>query len=264
VTLNQRDLALFADRKERGLYIAGEQERKEFAEKQLGSNWRLFDFSGVASENASVGGGWMQEAARSIEQDMKQYHKRGIKVHVAGIFLDWLGQMAARYCHVHNLDLSTQLRYQLLSSIDEARLHLAYRFACPVVITHQVNRSAKALRAGVLADKSQSSECGSLSDNCDFVFVLSNSTKTASLARLECQKARRVQGLHPFIIQLQGSYSRIADVSSSWFFDTVSASFVPLAGNETSDSFQKNTEGTRTFKKSKPMNAYHFIQSQSE
>jgi hypothetical protein len=217
--LNARDKTLFQQQLTSGLYVPSEMERKRSAEVRLNYNWRLLDFSGMDRNKEHIGGGGLVEVMHYIDADMENYANKGLKRHVSGIFVDYIGMMARRYCTVQNKDMSRELRICCLSSIDEARRHLAAKFHCPVLLTHQLNAQGSSLAPGVIADKRYSAESNGVAENCDFIFVVSNLTKQHRIGRINCQKQRRFEGLKDTLIQVQGQFAQVINVENFWVWN---------------------------------------------
>jgi len=247
-TLNDRDRAMFANHLERDLFVPGEIERKRSAERRLNVNWRILDFSGLGREGRMIGGGNLEEIQQRIDADLRTVRRRGLKVHVAGVFVDYLGMMARRHCILQNLDETKYLRSILSNAPDKARRLLSYHFLCPVFMAHQVSANGNALKPGVIPDKSLSAECKTLPENCDFVFVAAKTTDDdKKLTRLNCQKARRADWQPPVTLQVQGKYARVVDVGTTWSYDDQSKTFLTVTELDGSEPlparFQAKTKG---------------------
>jgi len=252
-TLNDRDRAMFAYHLERDLFVPGEIERKRSAERRLNVNWRILDFSGLGSEGRLIGGGNLEEVQQRIDADLRIVRRRGLKVHVAGVFVDYLGMMARRHCILQNLDETKYLRSILSNAPDKARRFLSYHFLCPVFMAHQVSANGNALKPGVIPDKSLAAECKTLPENCDFVFVAAKTTEDEKkLTRINCQKARRADWLPPVTLQVQGKYARVVDVSTTWSYDEQSKQFLTITeldrGEEMPMRNQAKTKGMDRWK----------------
>ena len=226
-TLNDRDRAMFVSQLEHQMFVPGEQERKQYAERQLNTNWRIVDFSGLGNDGRMAGGGNIEEIQQRIDADILNMRRRRMRVHVAGIFIDYLGMMARRYCTLNNLDEVKYTRSILGSAPDKTRRFLSYHFQCPVFMAHQLNVKGNEMQPGVIPDKSLASECRTLTENCDFVFVIAKPTEDEQkLTRMNCQKARREGYLPPVTLQIQGKFTRMRDVGNLWLFDDYSKQFI--------------------------------------
>jgi len=223
--LNERDRKMFKEQLERNWFVPGEQERKRTAEQRLNLSWRLMDLSGQGPASMNVGGGKVEEIRNKIDADIRKAASRGHNIHVAGIFIDYLGMMMKRHCSVYGLDQSQHLRLLLAGSIDEIRRQLAYRFQCPVFIAQQVNKVGNELRPGIIPKMTMAAECNTVPENCDFVFCASKSTPE-KLIRLECQKSRRAAPLTPVVLQIRGEFARVIDVTATWSFDDATKQFL--------------------------------------
>jgi hypothetical protein len=186
---------------------------------RLSHNWRLLDFSGMEPDSKHIGGGGVEEIAGVIEGDMEAQYRKGLKRHVSGIFLDYVGMLGKRQCEVNNLDITQKLRQICLGVIDKSRRKLAAKFNCPVLLTHQLNPEGSALPPGVIANKRQSAEANGLAENCDFVFVVSNLTTQNRLGRMNCQKQRRFDGLRDTLIQVQGAFAQVVNGENLWVWN---------------------------------------------
>jgi hypothetical protein len=226
--LSPRDYELFHRQYEHGLYIPSEQERKLSAEQRLRQNWKLLDFSGFDPRNPLAGGGKCEEIMHRIDADLRNAVKRGLKRHVAGIFIDYIGMMARRYCIVNNKNLATDFTPVCNSAADDARRYLAKHFRCPVFLSHQLNAQANKLKPGQVADRTDSAGAKTVAENCDFIFVGSLPTEEQNLLRLSCQKRRRMKGLGPIVLQLQGEFAQLVEVSSLYSWDEITRQFTQL------------------------------------
>ena len=223
-TLNDRDQECFKEQLEHGLYVPGERERKRSAERRLDLNWRIMDFSGLGEEDPSVGGGKIEEIRRYIDRDIRNNAAAGVETHVAGIFIDYVGMMAKRYCVVNGLQESQELRHILSGVVDSTRRLLSYPFKCPVMLVQQLNSQANNQRAGVIPSMTQAAESNTIAENCDFVFVAAKTTESG-LTRLNCQKRRRMRGLGPVILNVRGEFGEVVEVTSTWTFNEQSKEF---------------------------------------
>jgi hypothetical protein len=226
--LSSRDYELFHRQYEHGLYIPSEQERRESAEQRLHANWKLLDFSGFDSKRPLAGGGKCEEIMHRIDADLRNAAQRGLKRHVAGIFIDYIGMMGKRFCIVNNKNMSTELLPVCNTAVDDARRYLAARFRCPVFMSHQLNANANKLKPGQVADRTDSAVAKTVAENCDFIFVGSAPTEEQNLLRLSCQKRRRMRGLGPVVLQLQGEFAQMVEVSSLYSWDDITRQFTQL------------------------------------
>ena len=231
--LSPQDQVLFAKAIEYGIRIPSEKERYDLAKRRLGENWRLLDYSGMSLREDDVptpekGSGLWPEIAAQIAADLDYYQKRGQKRHVAGIFIDYIGIMAHRHCQFHDKDPSKHIRIICNESPQNARAYLSYRFRCPVFLAHQLNAAAVKLKPGQIASMTEAQESKTLADNCNAVFVISRPTEDEHrLIRINRQKGRRLPGMGPCILQVQGQYARVREVGSLWSWDELTRQFIP-------------------------------------
>jgi hypothetical protein len=235
-----RDYDLFRAQFEHGLYVPSEHERKKSAERRLRQNWKLLDFSGYDPKHPLAGGGKCKEIMNRIEADLRNAKRRGLKRYVAGIFIDYLGMMGKRHCAVYNKDLATHLLSACNTVVDDAKRYLASRFHCPVFISHQLNAKANQLKPGQIADRTDAALTKTVAENCDFLFVGSTPTEEHNLLRLACQKRRRMKGLGPVILQLQGEFAQMVEMSSSYSWDDVTRQFTQLTTIDPRDTLAES------------------------
>jgi hypothetical protein len=218
-TLNERDKEKFADAIRQGIQVPTEQIRKKYAESRLNLNWKLLDYSGFDKKNPSRGGGGVVEIMQQIEADLRSYEQAGQRRYVAGIFLDYIGMMGLRYCAVHAKDPSENLRMICKTAVDDCRRYLAKRFACPVIVTHQLSAKGADMAPGIVSRMDNADECRTIAHNCDFVYVISQLVKETGIGRMECQKGRRSAGQPPIIIQLDGQYAQVKENKYDYVWD---------------------------------------------
>ena len=252
--LNDRDRELFSEHIARGWHIPGEHERKKAAECRLNHCWRILDFTGQGTTDESVGGGLWDEIRTKINGNLQWYENHNRRVHVAGIFIDYLGVMARRHCFVNDLDITEHVRSTLVSSIGEIRRKLAHHFRCPVVVAHQLNAKGNQLKPGVLPKMTQAAESNTVSENCDFVFVIAK-VNDKGLTRIECQKHRRMKGLGPIVLQVHGEYARVEDVSAVMVFDDASKQYILKSEYDRGEPYHSRR---KTSKSSRPSNSSGF------
>jgi RecA/RadA recombinase len=238
--LSPRDYELFQKQYDHGLYIPSERERKESAEQRLRQNWKLLDFSGFDIRNPYAGGGKCEEIMQCIDADIQIASQHGLKRHVAGIFIDYIGMMAKRYCIVNNKDMDHALVNVCNTAVDDARRYLAHHFRCPVFMSHQLNAVANKLKPGQVADRTDSANAKTVAENCDFIFVGSKPTDEHNLVRLSCQKRRRMKSLGPVVLQLQGEYAQLVEASSHYAWDDVTKQFTQLTTIDPHDDLIEN------------------------
>jgi len=230
--LSPHDRQLFAKAIEYGIRIPSERERYENAQRRLKHNWKLLDYSGMGLNdsvpNPSIGSKLFPEIANQIAADMEAHKREGRKRHVAGIFIDYLGIMAHRHCQFHDKDPSKHLRIICNEAPQNTRSYLSFRFNCPVFLAHQLNASAVKLKPGQIADMTEAQESKTLADNCNAVFVLSRPTDDEHrLIRISRQKGRRLPGMGPCVLQVQGQYARVREVGALWSWDDYTRQFIP-------------------------------------
>jgi energy-coupling factor transporter ATP-binding protein EcfA2 len=248
--LSPQDQVLFAKAIEYGIRVPSEKERYDLAKKRLGENWRLLDYSGMSLNEDEVptpekGSGLWPEIAAQIAADLEYYQKRGQKRHVAGIFIDYIGIMAHRHCQFHDKDPSRHIRIICNESPQNARSYLSYRFHCPVFLAHQLNAAAVKLKPGQIASMTEAQESKTLADNCNAVFVISRQTEDEHrLIRINRQKGRRLPGMGPCILQVQGQYARVREVGSLWSWDELTRQFIPQSELDVAHYREENT-GTK-------------------
>lgn len=238
--LSPRDHELFRRQYEHGLYIPSEQERRQSAEQRLRQNWKLLDFSGFDPKRPLAGGGKCEEIMRRIEADLHNAKQRNLKRHVAGIFIDYIGMMGKRYCIVNNKNSATDLLPVCNTAVDDARRYLAGYFRCPVFMSHQLNAEANKLKPGRIADRTDSALAKTVAENCDFIFVGSSPTEEQNLLRLACQKRRRMRGLGPVVLQLQGEFAQMVEVSSLYSWDDITRQFTQLTTVDPRDNLRES------------------------
>ena len=249
--LSPDEQVLFAKAIEYGIRVPSEKERFEHARTRLKDNWRLVDFSGMSlneeeSPDPMKGSGLCPEIAEHIAADMEYAKKRGLKRHVAGIFIDYVGMMALRHCQMRDKDPSRHLRIVCASTPQDTRTYLSHRFKCPVFLAHQLNASAVKLKPGQIADKTEAQESKTLADNCNVVFVVSKPTEDEHrLVRMNRQKGRRMPGMGPCVLQVQGQYARVREVGALWSWDDITRQFlqnssldVPYTSKEDDDEIK--------------------------
>jgi energy-coupling factor transporter ATP-binding protein EcfA2 len=246
--LSPQEQVLFARAIEHGVRIPSEKERYDHARTYLRHNWRLLDYSGVgldeeALPDPAIGSHLFPEIEAHIAADLEYARKREQKRHVAGIFLDYVGMMALRHCQIHDKDPSKHLRIICAATPQDARTYLSHRFRCPVFLAHQLNAAANKLKPGQIADKTDAQESKTIADNCNVVFVLSRPTEDEHrLVRMNRQKGRRMPGMGPCVLQVQGQYARIRQVESLWSWDDLTRQFIPQSAMDISDLPQEETE----------------------
>jgi hypothetical protein len=238
--LSPRDYELFQKQYEHGLYIPSERERKESAEQRLRQNWKLLDFSGFDIRNPQAGGGKCDEIMHRIDADLRIAGQKKLKRHVAGIFIDYIGMMAKRYCIVNNKDMDRSLISVCNTAVDDARRYLADHFNCPVFLSHQLNAIANKLRPGQVADRTDSANAKTVAENCDFIFVGSRPTDEHNLVRLSCQKRRRMKSLGPVVLQLQGQFAQMVEAGSHYSWDEITKEFTQLTTVDPRDDLAEN------------------------
>jgi hypothetical protein len=231
--ISPQDEKLFAKALEYGVRIPSERERFEHAKKRLSANWRLLDYSGMSLNEDDLptpekGSGLCPEIADQIAADMEHYKKKGLKRHVAGVFIDYVGIMAHRHCQFHDKDPSRHIRIICNETPQNTRTYLSYRFNCPVFLAHQLNAAAVKLKPGQIASMTEAQESKTLADNCNAVFVVSRPTEDEHrLIRINRQKGRRLPGMGSCILQVQGQYARVREVGSLWSWDDLTRQFIP-------------------------------------
>lgn len=249
--LSPQEQILFARALSYGIRIPSEKERYDHARTYLRHNWRLLDYSGLgldedADPDPMIGSGLWPEIAAHIAADLEYAKKRGQRRHVAGIFLDYVGIMALRHCQMHDKDPSRHLRILCSAAPQNSRTYLSHRFKCPVFLAHQLNAQAGKLKPGQLADKTDAQESKTMADNCNVVFVLSNPTEDEHrLIRMNRQKGRRMPGMGPCVLQVQGQYARVRQVESLWSWDDLTRQFIPQSSMDmpyhAEDELEKKT-----------------------
>lgn len=199
---------LFARQLADGQKILSEVERIDGATKLI-NDFGLFLPMTNTPEHQGRGTGGVLE----IEQTLRSWMQRDPTIMPTCIWIDHAAAMASAMVEM-TADTSI-LRRTLKSIPDHCRKRLAQPLNCPVWIFQQLSGEANSRRSAMSVDHTDSEECKSFAQYCDFAFVTAQPTDE-QLIVLRCTKHRREPRRRVKVAKIDGAMSRLLDVDSKY------------------------------------------------
>ena len=234
-TLEAYELERFKSLVAKGRPIPGEQKRAQRAVKLLKQHLIVLDMTGINKENKNdtAGKGYVTDIANMLDREMQQ---RGKGAYVAAIYIDYVGAFARRHQALTNKS-EDALRHLIQQAPILCKAQLAVPYSCPVWLVHQLSGDANKRPPWSNWHYTDSAECRSFAENLDFCFVVGTMTSDGK-ARLFNSKHRRRPDMEPRVVQLEGSYGLVKDVSESFVAD---ASLRGIVARNIADTVAKTT-----------------------
>jgi hypothetical protein len=220
-------------------HFRGERERIEDASTILNSSLRFIDCSGADRAHPNRGGGFVDELAAILQNELRTYPDRQIGT----VIIDYAGVMVAKHLAATGQDYS-QLRHHLANLPLQLRDRIALPMNCSIWLMHQLAGAANKKSAWANMHHSDSQECKTLADNCSFAFVLGNIDANGHCV-IRCTKHRRQPRHEQEIIKVEGQLARVRSTQGQYYYDARRAQIVSYADAQKTMSAEETRPAQR-------------------
>jgi len=236
---------MYSKQLSKGEKVLGEVERLKHSRIILETSWIGVGMNEPdVSGNSSRGGGYVAEIAAIIEKDL-EFRKRelGTDVHVAGVYIDYLGALVDKYVDAQGLD-PDESRVYLKKFANRLRKQVLAKYNCPAWLAHQFGAEGNQKAPGVPLHHTQAAECRTVGENWNFAFMIGNKDQNECCV-ISQTKGRRMPGAKDKILLIEGAFSRVRDTAGAYVLDNnriVPASDFYAAGHDIQTPTTKTKE----------------------
>lgn len=243
-SLRDYERILFKRQLDLGEPVLGERERAEKAIKLLNQYALFIDMTGSDPSRRGAGNGYVPEIARVLDSELRSRKN----AYAIVVWVDYLGAMSKRHLEVSEYTLN-DLRHMLSGGVLQLSTLVAKPFKCPVWANHQLSGQANSRMPAARMHHTDAAEAKNVAENADFAIVAGNLNEK-QLCVVACTKHRRQPPRESAIIQVQGEFSRIADVSREYAVEPYSRQIMSKAQRdglkaEIEDFSQRNGVGLK-------------------
>jgi hypothetical protein len=219
--LEQYEYELAGASAQLGGTVLSETERWDEARPWLNHCFAFLDMSG-SGDNPGAGSGYVDEIVGSLERLL---HDRNTTLRT--VVLDYAGIMCLRYMDAHNIE-EEKLRSYLGRLGDRIRRRVSEHFNCTAWLLHQFNADQATKSPTALLHHTHSAEARNFAENLAVCGCLGPIHKPTGCLTLNWSKVRYSSvGSRPApILQIDGDFCRMADVSTLYTPDPTSGQFL--------------------------------------
>lgn len=215
--------------------MGGEFDRLQAVAPVLANSLFVLDMTG---DELSKGNGGVAE----LRAELLDFERKNPTCRIGTVLVDYAGLMLSRQLVAQDKDFG-ELRHYLRLLGTELKTQIGQHFDCSVWIAHQFSGEANKRSSTARMHHADAAEGKSFADGLVYCFGLGTPEEDTKLAVLHCTKDRRTgHNGQRTIVQLDGAFQRIKDVSGEYVIDAASQRIV---GNRTAAEFGGATHGRR-------------------
>lgn len=231
------ELARFADAAKVGDGFVSEYDRAADLIDLVNTYVVFLDFTGRNPAFQDVEGK-IEDAAVMIDAELsRRPGDTGVEI----VTLDHLSAMVARLT-----SRSTQgkdpkwAEWNYLRTIPSAMKDIiCAKYVCPSILFHQLSGEANSAPPWADLDHTSASLCRSVGEFVDWAMVFGKPTDDdARLARVKMSKFRRMKAMPYGVVQIDGEYGTVVDVSDKYEVDPRAKGFFEIEGGSAADRFE--------------------------
>lgn len=225
---------LFGTKESVGSYMC-EADRVKYAMRTLNDHMLFLECTGSNMRNRNMGGGGIPEVASIVEAEMR---KRKEIIPYAFV-LDHASALVARMITGGKYTLDDERK--LLKLMPQQCLeYLIEPHKAPLILMHQLSGEANSRAPTADLSHTDAAECKSIGEYAAFAVVTGNPTQDDNqLTKWRCTKHRREPPKPHAIVQIDGRFARVVDVSEDFTIDTASRTIVSKKEMSTLGQYNK-------------------------
>lgn len=215
--------------------MGGEFERLQEIGPALAGALVVLDMTG---DDSAKGDGGIPE----LRAELMDFERRNPECRVGTVLIDYAGLMISRQLAALGKDFS-EMRHYLRLIGTECKTKIGQAFNCSVWIAHQFSGEANKRSSTARMHHADAAEGKSFADGLVYCFGLGTPEEDTRLTILHCTKDRRTgNNGKRTIVQLDGAFQRIKDVSAEYCIDV---STQRIVSNRTASEFSGATHARR-------------------
>lgn len=215
--------------------MGGEFDRLQEIGPALAGSLVVLDMTG---DESAKGSGGIPE----LRAELMDFERRHPDCRVGTVLVDYAGLMISRQLAAAGKDFS-EMRHYLRLIGTEIKTQIGQHFNCSVWVAHQFSGEANKRSSTAKMHHADAAEGKSFADGLVYCFGLGTPEEDTKLTVLHCTKDRRTgNNGKRTIVQLDGAFQRIKDVSAEYCIDV---STQRIVSNRTASEFGGATHGRR-------------------
>lgn len=213
----------FFDEQLRVCEFQSEYRRVCNAAKMLNKHGVFIDFTSANSERPNAGYGGIAEVAQIVKAKLRQYNDTAVP------YTFWLDHAAALASRIIEAGADrSELRHILRAIPLQCRDLLGVPYNQPVWIAHQLSGVANSKGPVADIDHTDADECKQFAMFANFAVVIGRPNEE-QLCKIRCTKHRRQPPREYGIIQVDGLFSRVRNMSESYAIDACQGKIRPVS-----------------------------------
>ena len=204
--------------------VLSEIERYQTAVPVMRDNLKVLDMSG-SPEFPNSGNGHIPEMVSLLQRIQDQQGKTP-----GFLVIDWVGEVCMRYLRNNGQEDDGAYRKALKEFAGQARVELAQRFNCPVLLIHQLKGSLRHLKPHKLFNANEAEGSADMAVQVTTCLTLSNPDEETRCRFLNFPKTRFIRGeagaVQPIVLQLDRFFATYSNVSANYNYSESVGQFV--------------------------------------